>query len=78
MLDEMEQVTGLYRKHLIHLLKRAEPKRRARGKERGQSYGPKVDGASREVWEARMYSRVPHTIFDKIARAAKRALANLP
>ena len=65
LLDEMEQVTGLHRKHLIHLLKRGELKRRVRGKERGKSYGPEVDEVLRVVWEAQMYICASHTTFDQ-------------
>jgi hypothetical protein len=51
LLDEMEQVTGLHRKHLIHLLG-GDLKRKPRRRQRGRSYGPQVDDALRVIDES--------------------------
>jgi hypothetical protein len=51
LLDEMEAVTELHRKHLIALL-RGDLKRKRRRRQRGQSYGPEVDDALRVICES--------------------------
>lgn len=47
-LDEMEAVTGLHRKSLIRLMK-GTITRKKRHKQRGRTYGPKVDDALRVI-----------------------------
>jgi hypothetical protein len=51
LLDEMEQVTGLHRKYLIHLLG-GDLKRKPRRRQRGRTYGPQVDDALRVIDES--------------------------
>ena len=51
LLDEMEQVTGLHRKYLIELI-RGDLKRKRRRRQRGRTYGPEVDDASRVIHES--------------------------
>ena len=51
LLDEMEQVTELHRKYLIGLLK-GDLKRQQRRRQRGRTYGPKVDDALRVIYES--------------------------
>jgi hypothetical protein len=55
LLDEMEKVTGLHRKHLIHLLRQGRLKRHARSRERHRKYDADVDAALALVWEAQDY-----------------------
>ena len=55
LLDEMERVTGLHRKHLITLLKQRRIVRRPRQRERGKQYGAEVDAALAIIWEAQDY-----------------------
>ena len=55
LLDDMEYVTGLHRKHLIHLMRQRKIERRPRSKERGKDYGPEVDEALAIIWEAQDY-----------------------
>jgi hypothetical protein len=55
LLDEMERVTGLHRKHLITLLKQRRIERRPRQRQRGKSYGAEVDAALGVIWEAQDY-----------------------
>ena len=51
LLDEMEQVTELQRKYLIGLLQ-GDLKRQRRRRQRGRTYGPKVDDALRVIYES--------------------------
>jgi len=51
LLDEMEQVTGLHRKYLIHLLG-GDLTRKPRRRQRGRTYGPQVDDALRVIDES--------------------------
>jgi hypothetical protein len=51
LLDEMQAITELDRKTLIRLMK-GSLERKARGKQRGQSYGPEVDDALRVIAES--------------------------
>ena len=51
LLDEMEAVTGLHRKVLIRLMK-GPLTRKMRRKQRGRSYGHKVDDALRVISES--------------------------
>jgi hypothetical protein len=51
LLDEMEQVTGLHRKHLIQLLQ-GDLKRKPRRRQRSRTYGPQVDDALRVIYES--------------------------
>lgn len=55
LLDEIEQVTGLHRKHLITLLKQQKIERQPRRRERGRQYGVEVDEALALTWEAQDY-----------------------
>ena len=55
LLDEMERVTGLNRKHLIQLLGQAGIQRHPRSRERERAYGPEVDEALALIWEAQDY-----------------------
>ena len=55
LLDDMEYVTGLHRKHLIHLMRQGEIERRPRRKQRSKDYGPEVDEALAVIWEAQDY-----------------------
>jgi hypothetical protein len=55
LLDEMERVTGLHRKHLIQLLGQASIQRRPRSRERERTYGREVDEVLALVWEAQDY-----------------------
>ena len=55
LLDEMERVTGLHRKHLITLLKQRKIIRHPRQRERGKHYGAEVDAAIAIIWEAQDY-----------------------
>ena len=55
LLDDMEYVTGLHRKHLIKLMGQAKIERCPRHKERGKDYGPEVDAALVKIWEAQDY-----------------------
>ena len=57
LLDDMEYVTGLHRKHLIQLMRQGKIERRPLSKERGKDYGPEVDEALVKIWEARFLSR---------------------
>jgi hypothetical protein len=51
LLDHMEQITGLHRKTLIrHMNSKIE--RRPRGRQRGRTYGPRVDDALRVISES--------------------------
>jgi hypothetical protein len=54
LLDEMEQVTELHRKHLITLLK-GDLKRKRRRKQRGSRYGADVEDALRVIHESLDY-----------------------
>lgn len=54
LLDEMEQVTELHRKHLITLLK-GDLKRKQRQKQRGSTYGADVEDALRVIHESLDY-----------------------
>jgi hypothetical protein len=51
LLDEMEAVTGLERKTVIRLMK-SNLERKRRSRERGKTYGPKVDDALRVIDES--------------------------
>ena len=51
LLDEMEQVTELDRKHLITLM-RSDLKRKARRRQRGRTYGAEVEDALRVIRES--------------------------
>ena len=55
LLDDMEYVTGLHRKHLISLMRPGKLERRPRSKQRGKDYGPEVDAALAVIWEAQDY-----------------------
>lgn len=55
LLDEMEKVTGLHRKYLIHLMQQDSLQRRPRSRERDKTYGPDVDEVLALVWEAQDY-----------------------
>lgn len=55
LLDEMEAVTGMHRKSLVRLLIRADLARRARGWQRGTTYGPRVHDAIHLIWESLDY-----------------------
>lgn len=55
LLSEMEQVTGLHRKHLTRLLNAESLKRKAREKQRERSYGPEVERVILKVWESLDY-----------------------
>jgi hypothetical protein len=55
LLDEMEEVTGLHRKYLIHLMRQASLKRRSRSREREKEYKQDVDAVLALVWEAQDY-----------------------
>ena len=55
LLDEMEQVTGRHRKHLIELMGRPDLGRRARARERGVTYGPEVKYALSVIAESLDY-----------------------
>ena len=54
LLDEMEAVTGQDRKTLIRLMN-GNLRRKARSKERGVTYGAKVDAALRVIYESADY-----------------------
>ena len=51
LLDQMEMVTELHRKHLVRLMKDS-PVRRPRQQQRGRTYGPAVDDAVRVIAES--------------------------
>ena len=51
LLDDMEYVTGLHRKHLIQLMRQGKIERRPLSKERGKDYGPEVDDSKDNVTE---------------------------
>ena len=51
LLDEMEEVTGLHRKHLITLLA-GDLQRKPRRRQRGRTYGPELDDALRVIDES--------------------------
>jgi hypothetical protein len=55
LLDEMEKVTGLQRKYLIHLMGQPRVARRARSRERQRTYKHDVDEVLALVWEAQDY-----------------------
>lgn len=55
LLSEMEQVTGLHRKHLTRLLNATSLERQARKKQRERSYGPEVERVILKVWESLDY-----------------------
>ena len=55
LLDEMERVTKLHRKHLITLLQQRKIERRPRQRQRGKHYGAEVDAALAVIWEAQDY-----------------------
>lgn len=55
LLDEMENVTGLHRKYLIHMMQQDTLKRHPRSRERDKTYGPDVDEVLALVWEALDY-----------------------
>src|SRR5260370_31374916 len=55
LLTEMEQVTGLHRKHLTRLLNAASLERQPRGKQRERSYGLEVELVILKVWESLDY-----------------------
>jgi hypothetical protein len=54
LLDEMEAVTALHRKSLIRLMS-GSLERKVRRKQRGRTYGPKVDDALRVISESHDY-----------------------
>jgi hypothetical protein len=74
MLDEMETVTGLERKTLIHLL-HSNLKRRRRRRERGKSYGPEVDDALRVIDESYDYI-CPERLTPNLSRMAQQLAAH--
>ncbi len=51
LLTEMEHITGMHRKSLIRLLKRASLERRKRTTPRRRSYGLDVEQVVHSVWE---------------------------
>ena len=55
LLDHMEQVTGLNRKTLIRHMRRKEIERRPKRKQRGKTYGHRVDDALRVISESLDY-----------------------
>jgi hypothetical protein len=55
LLSEMEQVTGLHRKHLTRLLNAESLERKAREKQRERSYGAEVEQVILKVWESLDY-----------------------
>ena len=55
LLDDMEYVTGLHRKHLITLMGRRKIERRSRSQQRGKDYRSEVDEALAVIWEAQDY-----------------------
>lgn len=55
LLTEMEQVTGLHRKHLTRLLRGPSLERRPRRRQRGRTYGVAVRGVVATVWESLDY-----------------------
>ena len=55
LLTEMEQVTGLHRKHLTRLLNAASLERQPRTKQRQSSYGWEVEQVILKVWESLDY-----------------------
>lgn len=73
LLDEMMEVTGLSRNHLIELMVHP-PRRKPRTKQRGQSYGPETDAVLRISGEAMNYigaERLPPVLL-KTAQALAR------
>lgn len=52
LLDEMEAVTGLSRKHLTARMNSLGPSRKARRRERGRTYGPGTEKAVLAIAEA--------------------------
>jgi hypothetical protein len=55
LLSEMEQVTGLHRKHLTRLLNAASLERKPRTRQRQSSYGLEVEQVILKVWESLDY-----------------------
>jgi hypothetical protein len=55
LLDEMEEVTELHRKHLITLMQQRKIERRPRQRQRGKTYDGEVDEALAKIWEAQDY-----------------------
>ena len=55
LLFEMEAVTSLHRKSLLRLLHSSDLARRPRTKQRGKTYGHRVDDAIRLIWESLDY-----------------------
>src|ERR1700726_3010685 len=55
LLTEMEQVTGLHRKHLIRLLHATSLERQPRSQQRQSRYGPEVEQVILTVWESLDY-----------------------
>jgi len=55
LLNEMEQVTGLHRKHVTRLLNAESLERKAREKQRERSYGLEVERVILKVWESLDY-----------------------
>ena len=55
LLSEMEQVTGLHRKHLTRLLNAASLERHPREKQRQRAYGAEVEQVILTVWESLDY-----------------------
>lgn len=73
LLDEMMEVTGLSRTHLIELMAHP-PRRKPRTKQRGHSYGPETDAVLRIIWEAMNYicAERLHPVLLKTAQALAR------
>lgn len=73
LLDEMMEVTGLSRNHLIELMSHP-PRRKPRTKQRGPSYGPETDAVLRIIWEALNYicAERLHPVLLKTAQALAR------
>jgi hypothetical protein len=55
LLDAMEKVTDLHRKHLIHLMQQDSIQRHPRSRERDREDGPAVDAVLARVWEVQDY-----------------------
>jgi hypothetical protein len=51
-LDELQEVTGYHRKHLLNLLKQAKLERSQHHSKRSASYGPEVATVLATIWEA--------------------------
>jgi transposase InsO family protein len=55
LLTEMEAITSMHRKSLLRLLHTPDLARRPRTKQRGKTYGHRVDDAIRLIWESLDY-----------------------